>query len=191
MRLIAHALVLVELEIVDAPVVGRERCDQLRLLLPALLLLDELLVQFQFFVEFLLLGPRFRLGGLGPAHLRDIDAHAKRTQPSRGICELELCRLQVSHVSGGVRHVFEEDVRLVHIYGLLVVLDEVVRRFLVEYLMVCQPYDPVRISLVSVLRKGLIAGEVLSGLGVLREAHRRHVRKKRSDRSHQIGKFRR
>ena len=81
-----------------------------------------------------------------------------------------LGNLDLPDISFGVRHILEEDIRLVHREGHLVVLHIALRRLRVEEFRVRQPDDLIRALFPGKLREGLVAGQVHARPRVLGKA---------------------
>ena len=112
-------------------------------------------------------------------YVGDVLAHSQNAEPSRCINVLELCRLELALVSDSIKNVLGEDERHFHGKGHAVIFHKVCRRFGVENLCVGKSYYPVRILLVGIVCKGLVAGKVDSGFSILCECHAGHVVQKR------------
>ena len=61
------------------------------------------------------------------------------------------------------------------------------RRNLIKNLKIRQAHDPFRRLFMSVIREGLVAGEIFSGLHLFGKGHRRHISKQSSHRGCQLG----
>ena len=167
MSLVADALILFQIQIIDAPVVRSQCGDQAGLALPAPDRVEQLLLQGQALFLLLLQGPLLRLLRLGIQGLGDIDTEPQRAEPSVYIRKLLLGRLKMPGETGRVRYVLKKDIGPIHSQGLPVVLHKMGSRHRVENIKIRESHDSIRRLLVGILGKGLAAGQIPAGLRIL------------------------
>ena len=114
-------------------------------------------------------------------HVRHIPAYAEDAQLPVKVVVFQFCSLQLPWFSGGIRHVLKENVGLIHGQGHPVVLNKMLRRLGIENPCIREPGHAFRIFLMSVLRKGPVAGQIDSRLRILRENHSGHIVQKSDD----------
>ncbi len=184
---VANSIVRIQIDMVDAAVIGGHCSDHTVQLFLLFLFLDQLLLQCQLLFQFLLLGVRFRFRRLNARHLRDIHAHAEQALSPVRIRKFGLCRLQIpENGAGRVRNILKENIRGVHGDRLLIVFHEMIRRLRIEDLMVRQTDDLLRMLLAGVFRKSLVAGKIPSGLDILGKAHGGHIGQQGCNGAHQV-----
>ena len=115
-------------------------------------------------------------------HVRHILADAQHAGAPLGVDVFQLGGLQLALLfSGCVRHVLKEDIGSVHRDGDPVVPDEVVRRLGVENLGIRQADHALRRLFMGIVGKGLVAGQINPGFGILGKGHAGHVVQQRCD----------
>ena len=174
---IAYGVVPVQVHVVDAAIVRSQGGDHLVLLAADFLLRLQLLLQGQAVLPLLFMGLGGRFRGFGLGHQCHVHAQAQGAQTAAFVCKPHLGGLEMTGVARGVRDVLDENIGLVHGQGLLVVLHKVGRGDGIKDVRVRQADHAGRARLVGVFGKGLIAGEIFAGGGVLGKDHGRHVGK--------------
>ena len=144
MGAVADALIFLQFQIVDAPVIGGQGRDHSVLLLPLPVSLQQFFLQGQFLFQFLPADASFGLRLLCSGHISYIHAHAQKTQPSGTVREGQPRCLQVPGNTHRIRNILKEDIGFFHGSRLTVVLHEVLCRHGVEDLMIRQPYHFIR-----------------------------------------------
>ena len=108
-------------------------------------------------------------------HLCDVHRHPEQAKPACRVNEFQLCRPKPARISGRVWYILKKAVGFIHGQRDLIIGHKVIRRFMIENIIVCEPCHSFRVFPFRILGKHLVAGQVFTVFNILGKCQGRHV----------------